>query len=191
MQTLKRERRQKFEEILGVFSDKLTRAEIEATAELLAAACESRTEETAEEYNVELFRGDHNDYPEHLRDVAKNLRDVWKFALPGRSKNRKEKGQYAFFIMAMEDIKRNCAEFGTKVLDSVHDDFVAYQLSHNGLAPFTIGQPSSLINVCNGKARELRDKVEQPERPEYQKFVPKEGEYVPNPNKQRPNIPAR
>ena len=44
MTTLRRERRQKFEEILNAFSDKLTRAEIEATAELLADAAESRTE---------------------------------------------------------------------------------------------------------------------------------------------------
>jgi len=44
MTTLRRERRQRFEEILSAFSDKLTRAEIEATAELLADAAESRTE---------------------------------------------------------------------------------------------------------------------------------------------------
>lgn len=43
-QTLRRERRQKFAEIMNAFSDKLTQAEIEATAELLADAAESRTE---------------------------------------------------------------------------------------------------------------------------------------------------
>ncbi len=49
MTTLKRERRRKFEAILSAFSDKLTRAEIEATAELLADAAESRTERKTDE----------------------------------------------------------------------------------------------------------------------------------------------
>jgi len=49
MTTLRRERRQRFEEILSAFSDKLTRAEIEATAELLADAAESRTEKQTDE----------------------------------------------------------------------------------------------------------------------------------------------
>ncbi len=49
MTTLRRERRQRFEEILNAFSDKLTRAEIEATAELLADAAESRTEKMTNE----------------------------------------------------------------------------------------------------------------------------------------------
>ena len=49
MTTLRRERRKRFEEILNAFSDKLTRAEIEATAELLADAAEARTEKMTDE----------------------------------------------------------------------------------------------------------------------------------------------
>ena len=44
MQTLRRERRQKFTAILSAFSDKLSQAEIEATAELLSDAAMSRSE---------------------------------------------------------------------------------------------------------------------------------------------------
>lgn len=47
--TLTKERREKFEEILSAFSDKLTQAEIEATAELLVTASLSRSERKTDE----------------------------------------------------------------------------------------------------------------------------------------------
>lgn len=163
MQTLKRERRQKFEEILNNFSDKLTQAEIEATAELLAEAAESRserkTDETAAEYNVELMRGDVNDYPEYLREIAKVLRDVWLFRLPPKPKGKSEKGQYGFYISSMDILKQSCAEFGADVLVKLHVDWRAG--FKNGIAPYTIASPQSLVNVASGKAREMRESIVQ------------------------------
>lgn len=168
MQTLTRERRQKFEAILSNFSDKLTRAEIEATAELLADAsisrAERKTDEEAAEYNVELMRGDYNEYPEHVREIARVLRDVWLFALPPKPKGKKEKSRYSFFIMSMENIKHSCAEFGADVLIKLHADWRAG--FKNGLAPYTIATPESLVNVASGKAREMRETIVQlPQQP--------------------------
>lgn len=86
-QTLRRERRQKFTTILSRFSDKLSQAEIEATADLLADASvsesERHTDETFGEYHIspiykiyeenigvitpmlaEQLKGIESDYPE-------------------------------------------------------------------------------------------------------------------------------
>jgi hypothetical protein len=160
MTTLRRERRARFEQILSAFDDKLSRAEIEATAELLADASESRTErktdEAQGEYNVELFRGDWRQYPEHLHKIAEVLRDTWKFVLPEKPKKGEGKGQYKFYVMAMDALKQACAEFGENVLIQVHTDWRAG--FKGGIAPYTVAQPSSLVNMANAKARELREK---------------------------------
>jgi len=159
MQTLKRERRQKFEVILSAFSDKLSRAEIESTAELLADAAESRSEKKTDEpqgeYNVELMRGDWREYPEHLWKYAENLRDVWMFRLPAKPQKKSEKGQYKMWCMMLEELKEACGEFGADVLTKVHTDWRAG--FKGGIAPYTVAQPSSLSNMARSKARELRD----------------------------------
>jgi len=114
---------------------------------------------TPEEYNADVMRGDYNDYPEHVREYAKVLRDVWMFTLPPKPKTKgkksSEKGKYAFFIMSLESIKQSCAEFGTDVLVKLHADWRA--AFRDGIAPYTIAQPTSLINVAAGKAREMRE----------------------------------
>ena len=169
MQTLRRERIQKFFEILMekqampnwpvIEYDNMIAWRKELAA-ALADAAESRTErktdEEGGEYNVELMRGDYNDYPEHLREYARVLRDTWKFTLPPKTKGKSEKGRYGFFIQEMESIRQACAEFGTDVLLKVHEEWRAK--FKDGIAPYTVARPSSLVNVCAGKARELREK---------------------------------
>ena len=156
--TLRRERIQKFEAILSCLG-KLTQAEVEATAELLADAAASRTEaqteETPEEYNVEVFRGDFREFPEHLWEIAKVLRDVWMFRLPPKPKTKSEKGQYAMWCLMMDNVKQACGEFGADVLVKVHADWRAG--FKGAIAPYTVAQPSSLVNPCSGKAREMRE----------------------------------
>ena len=160
-QTLRRELRKKFEDILSNFSDKLTLPEREPLADLLADAALSvsaiakrATDEDQGEYNTELFRGDYRDYPQSVQEIARVLRDTWKFSLPEKPQ-KKSKGQYGFYIQAMEAIKQSCAEFGADVLVKVHADWKAG--FKNGLAPYTVAQPTSLVNMCAAKARELRD----------------------------------
>lgn len=190
-QTLRKERRRKFESILSMLG-KLTQAEVEATAELLADAAESRTEraehktdETPEDYNVELFRGDFREYPEHLWEIAKTLRDVWMFRLPPKSKIKKEKGQYAMYCLMMDNVKQACGEFGADVLVKVHADWKAG--FRGAIAPYTVAQPSSLVNPCSGKAREMRDsgRVEATPAKVYRAEDEPQKEYVPAPERKR------
>lgn len=62
MQTLRRERRNKFEKILSRFTDRFTQAEIETLAELLADASESKSERKTYEskgaYSTAYLRGE-------------------------------------------------------------------------------------------------------------------------------------
>ncbi len=184
---LRRELRKKIKEVLidadvldvdncGWLIDKL------ADAALEVSGIAKRTDETAAEYNAELFRGDWRVYPENLWKIAEALRDVWMFKLPAPPKKKSEKSEYAFYIQAMTAIKDACAEFGVSVLVKVHADWKAK--FKDGIAPYTVAQPTSLINVCAGKARELREagEVSQSERPETQKFIPEDStKFVPRP----------
>ena len=177
-QTLTRERKQKFSAILDDNWDLIHSCEkegvIKKLSELLADASLSRTERATDEdqgeYNTELFRGDYRDYPQSVQEIARVLRDTWKFSLPEKPQ-KKSKGQYGFYIQAMEAIKQSCAEFGADVLVKVHADWKAG--FKNGLAPYTVAQPTSLVNMCAAKARELRDSKpeSQPEAKQFPKMV--------------------
>jgi hypothetical protein len=173
MTTLTRERRQRFEAIIlsselyamaeeDQFAGKEERINaVKVLAYALADAAASRTElktdETPEDYNVEVFRGDFREYPEHLWEVARVLRDTWMFRLPPKPKKKSEKGQYGMYCLMMDNVKQACGEFGADVLVKVHADWKA---GYKGaIAPYTVAQPSSLVNPCSGKARELRDKA--------------------------------
>jgi hypothetical protein len=137
------------------------------------------------EPNVELFRGDPTDYPEHLRETALCLRDVWRFSLPQKPRKKEKKGQYAFWIMSMDDLKQACGEHGTKVLEVLHKEYVEYAKSHGGTWPHSVAGPQSLVNVARGRAAQMRTQtiefVVQPKstrRPEDE-----EGEWVPAPER--------
>lgn len=103
-----------------------------------------------------LFRGDFHEYPERLWDIAEHLRDIWKFVLPERGRGRKEKTKYQFWVMAMDDLKATCGEFGVSTLMEVRKDFENFMWEHNGVAPFTVAGPQSLVNVANAKAAWMR-----------------------------------
>lgn len=163
-QTLTRERKQKFEAILieeGIYPT--SREDRERIINKLAEASLSRSERKMDEGkgeyepNIEVMRGDWREYPEHLHETARVLRDIWKFVLPHKpQKGNKEKSSYKMFIVAMEQIKQNCGEFPvTDVLTKLYTKWKSE--FKDGIAPYTIAQPTSLINVTAGIARDMRD----------------------------------
>lgn len=196
--TLTAERREKFEKVLIDFKvcpyDYATRpASIDPWLDSLVAALVdaslSRTERAKEgnqgEQHPELFRGDFRVYPEHLWGVAECLRDRWMFVLPDKPQKptKKEKGDYTKFCAAMESIKISCGEFGVKALEVTHDKWRA--AFKDGIAPYTVAQPTSLINVVAATAREMREAgvPREEKRKEYQKVVVVEEPTVPNPGR--------
>jgi len=180
-QTLTAERRDKFEIILreeGLFDlwkDSIVYELIDRLVLASLSRTERATDETAAEYNAELFRGDWREYPEHLHETARILRDVWKFVLPAKPQKKvKEfsKGAYGMFCYSMEKIKQSCGEFGVeRVLTALHEDWV--NSFKDGIAPYTIAQPTSLVNVANGKAREMRESGGIAQKTEVVKSFPK------------------
>lgn len=176
-QTLRRELRKAFEETLSRFSDKLSMEDRSVLAEVLAedalavAGISKRAQDLAGP-NVELFRGDFHEYPDHLWTIAECLRDVWMFSLPDKPQKGKGKGPYSFYILAMDDIRNACGEFDTvEILKEVHKNWKAG--FENGLAPYTVAQPSSLINVCRAMAIQKRQGIAaaiQTEKPEERQF---------------------
>lgn len=178
-QTLRRERIQKFIPMLllkyypTVMVGTYTKEQIDdATtfAESLADASISRSEIAGEyktdadkeaearKFNAPVFRGDWRDYPEHLHKIAECLRDVWMFVLPEKPQkaNRKTaKSKYAFFIMSMESIRESCGEFGVKALEETHKKWRAG--FKNGIAPYAVATPQSLVNMVASTAREMRE----------------------------------
>ena len=168
-QTLSSERREKFYQILREHSvygcshyspddyDKRNRELARILAEAARSRTEIQAEEPADESMKTLFGGDWRDYPEHLWPYAKVLRDVWKFNLPDKPQKKAKKGPYSMFIMAMEEIRQNCGEFGVKALEVTHEKWRAG--FKDGIAPYTVAQPTSLINVVSATAREMRDSV--------------------------------
>ena len=129
------------------------------------------------DYNL-LFKGDFREYPEHLWNIAQTLQTEWGFALPTKPQKKHSKGEYAFFIMAMDDIKSAAGEFKAEsLLTDVRREFVDYMEKHGGVAPFTVGKPTALITSVSAKAREMRIKPQEkprefPPAPDYSDAVP-------------------
>jgi hypothetical protein len=156
LKTLRKERKEKFIAILMKYYVGVNDGVLNELLDAAESRTERKTDEAQGEYNVELFRGDWRQYPEHLHKIAEVLRDTWKFVLPEKPKKGEGKGQYKFYVMAMDALKQACAEFGENVLIQVHTDWRAG--FKGGIAPYTVAQPSSLVNMANAKARELREK---------------------------------
>lgn len=176
--TLTQERKQKFSDVLSKYlsnfvishedANKLldelveaskSRSEIAGEYKTLGADLEKAEKEAeARKFNAPVFRGDWRDYPEHLHKIAECLRDVWMFVLPEKPQkaNRKTaKSKYAFFIMSMESIKESCGEFGVKALEETHKKWRAG--FKNGIAPYAVATPQSLVNMVASTAREMRE----------------------------------
>jgi hypothetical protein len=122
----------------------------------------AKKEEPQDEVMKVLFRGDYHDFPEHLWDIARCLRDTWLFVLPDKPQKstKKAKSQYALFCLSMEDIKTSCAEHGVKALEETHTKWRA--AFKDGIAPYTVATPASLINVVAATAREMREQESLP-----------------------------
>lgn len=173
-QTLRRERIQKFRELCEKYNVtfyphpntiKESDEKMESFVQALADASISRSERTddltdaereqiAREYNAPVFRGDYRDYPEHLHEVARVLRDVWMFKLPEKPRKGSKKSEYAFWIMAMEQIRESCLEFGIQTLEKAHEKWRAG--FKDGLAPFTVATPQSIVKWVASVALEMR-----------------------------------
>lgn len=94
-------------------------------------------------------------YPEDIRDTLDVVCKLWNFR-PPRGRNPAKNKSMADWIKSGQELSDACGEFGVNVLENIREDFEKYMHSHNGLAPYTVSSPRSLVNMARGKAAEMR-----------------------------------
>lgn len=94
-------------------------------------------------------------YPEEVRPIVARVCQLWRLKPPTRGKKG---GEFARWIDDARALKDACGEFGTRALEATRADFKAYMETHQGLPPFTVSGPGSLVKTCRAKAGELRQR---------------------------------
>lgn len=96
------------------------------------------------------------DYPDDIRELCFEFCKLYHFTAPDKPK-KTAKSQYSFWILSLTDLKTAGGEFGISALREQRKDFEEYMKEHNGVAPFTVSSPQSLVNAVRGKAALMRD----------------------------------
>lgn len=91
------------------------------------------------------------------------LWELFKLRPPSRKK------QKAFWIAGIRDLMDATGEYGTKLLAEVNTEWRGK--FENGVAPYTIAGPESLVKVTRAKAAEKRGNYDKYTQGEYAEFV--------------------
>lgn len=95
------------------------------------------------------------DYPPDVAATIGLVCKLWHLRPPRRSK--KKGGTYATWIEAARDLNEACGEFGLKAIEAYREYFEQQMAQHQGVAPFTVNGPMSLVNSVRGHAGRLRE----------------------------------
>jgi hypothetical protein len=91
------------------------------------------------------------DFPEHVRHVIAEVCKLWSL-VPPKTKSRK-----ADWISDAEELINSCAGLNTlDVIRAIRSDHKWHMEKNNGVAPFTVCRPGSLVKAVSGKAGEMR-----------------------------------
>jgi hypothetical protein len=96
----------------------------------------------------------HNGYahfPERIRPVVEKMEEAWNFKPPMRKGK-----QVGFWIQSCDSILEACGEYGMSLLDELRQTWEEGLNTHNGLAPYPINGPQSLVNAVQGFAASKR-----------------------------------
>lgn len=115
------------------------------------------------------------DYPDDVREMCFEFCRLYHFTAPNKPKKR-DKSQFSFWILSLTELVTASGEFGIGALREQRKDFEDYMSNHNGIAPFTVSSPQSLVNAVRGKAAAMRDpkfrsRKTDEERAEYNPFA--------------------
>lgn len=89
-------------------------------------------------------------YPEDVAPVVRMFCRDWGHRPP---RNKSEK---AFWIEGAKDLKDACGEHGSLALKRVRELFEDHMGTHQGLAPFTVSSPASLVKATRSVAAQMR-----------------------------------
>ena len=115
---------------------------------------------TNETSQIMALKGiDLSHYPEDVLPVLTTLVNCWNIKPPRHSK--KSNGQYAQWVSDGRDLLDACGEFGVEAIVSFRSEYDKYMDDHNGLAPFSVNGPGSLVKSVRGHTAIMRQPVKK------------------------------
>lgn len=89
-------------------------------------------------------------YPADVQVMVAEVCALWNLRPPQR------KGQKAYWITAARDLEEACGEFGVECLRQVRSEFEQHMAAREGLPPYTVEGPGSLVKAARSKAGQMR-----------------------------------
>lgn len=98
---------------------------------------------------------DVGEYHEDARPIVEKVAMLWNLSPP--TKRKTSRGRNTLFLWETDalELLSTCAEFGIAVLDLAHEQYTD-QTARNGVAPFNVAGPGSLINTARALVGQLR-----------------------------------
>ena len=104
-----------------------------------------------------------DDWPEDVRSLIMDIRDIWGLTPPRKTKSKNS--QYGYWIASARDLLDACGDVPYKeVLLALRKSYDKYKAEHEGVPPYTIASPNSLVNVARAQAGEMRIDAKKPQR---------------------------
>ena len=110
---------------------------------------------------------DLEDYPIDVHEVLEIVCEEWNLRPPRTKKSK------SYWIQSARELLDACGEFGEQLVVEYRHEFKQYMRENNGLAPFSVEGPNSLVKSVRALAGEKRSTPDEDDRSRYVK-----GEYA-------------
>lgn len=105
------------------------------------------------------LKGDYTTYPTEVQPFLVEFCLLWGFNAPSMHAKSRKNGRAWQWVEFLEELKEASAEFGAEALIDFHKtDWTLYQEEHEGLAPFRVTSPKSLVNAIAGHTATMRQR---------------------------------
>ena len=108
-------------------------------------------------------------YPIDVIEVVRIVCEEWTLKPPRTKKSK------AYWIQSGRELLDACGEFGEELVSEYRQEFKQYMRKNNGLAPFRVEGPNSLVKSVRALAGEKRTRVEPDSDEDRRRYV--EGKY--------------
>ena len=92
-------------------------------------------------------------YPVDVWDVLKIVCEEWNLRPPRTKKSK------AYWIQSARELLDACGEFGEQLVVEYRGEFKQHMRENNGLAPYSVEGPNSLVKSVRALAGEKRSEV--------------------------------